>query len=182
MLLYVLHYLQARSRKKLTVIQPASTLENLSRLAAKPGVQSTLILSKTDGSIIRSTGLLATSSISPEEPQDITGNGNAHNRSRDLNASQDSSDGKSQSTKGNTAEDVARMVFAFVTAANDFAGSMDTADAVKLLRLRTRKNEIVVVPGKASTLPLWIPYFEWRLSPCLDPKFLLVVFHNTPPA
>ena len=42
------------------------------------------------------------------------------------------------------------MVFSFVNAAKVFAEGMDTADEVKLLRMRTRKNEIVVVPGKPS--------------------------------
>ncbi|KAK4696950.1 dynein light chain roadblock-type, partial [Lecanoromycetidae sp. Uapishka_2] len=142
---------------------PAATLENLSRLASKPGVQSTLILSKSDGSIIRSTGLLASSPMKPpqtlavgkgniqsgsSEPAEAVSNGSAHPDSSDI-------------TKGNTAEEVARMVFEFVAASRTFTETMDKSDEVKLLRLRTRKNEIVIVP---------------------DPKFLLVVIHDTPPA
>lgn len=53
-------------------------------------------------------------------------------------------------TKGNTAEDVARMVFAFVAASKGFAEGMDKSDEVKLLRLRTRKTEIVIVPGRSN--------------------------------
>ena len=49
--------------------------------------------------------------------------------------------------EGNSAEDIARMVFAFVAGATVVAEGMDKSDEVKLLRLRTRKNEIVIVPG-----------------------------------
>ncbi len=131
--------------------QPAATLENLSRLASKPGVQSTLILSKSDGSIIRSTGLLSTSSSSPlYDP--IVGNGT------DSNGAGEPTEGTSSqgeyasntdvSIRGNSAEDVARMVFAFVAGAKAFTEGMDKSDELKLLRLRTRKNEIVIVPGR----------------------------------
>ena len=49
----------------------------------------------------------------------------------------------------NTAEDIARMVFAFAAEAKTFTEGIDESDEVKLLRLRTRKNEIVIVPGKS---------------------------------
>ena len=51
--------------------------------------------------------------------------------------------------KGNTAEDIAHMVFAFAAEAKTFTESIDESDEVKLLRLRTRKNEIVIVPGRS---------------------------------
>ena len=51
--------------------------------------------------------------------------------------------------KGNNAEDIARMVFAFAAEAKTFIEGIDELDEVKLLRLRTRKNEIVIVPGKS---------------------------------
>ncbi|KAL2042704.1 hypothetical protein N7G274_004463 [Stereocaulon virgatum] len=145
---------------------PAATLENLSRLASKPGVQSTLILSKTDGSIIRSTGLLASASPSPS-PSENPNLGDSMNQNNTGEAADAIRDGSSYpdngdiEAKGRTAEEVARMVFAFVAGAKAFTEGMDKSDEVKLLRLRTRKNEIVIVP---------------------DPKFLLVVIHDTPPA
>ena len=49
--------------------------------------------------------------------------------------------------KNNNAEDIARMVFAFVSGAYAFTEGMDESDEVRLLRLRTRKYEIVIVPG-----------------------------------
>ena len=51
--------------------------------------------------------------------------------------------------KGNAAEDIARMVFIFAAEAKSFTEGIDESDEVKLLRLRTRKNEIVIVPGKS---------------------------------
>lgn len=57
--------------------------------------------------------------------------------------------------KGHKAEDIARMVFAFVAGAKAFTEGMDTSDEVKLLRLRTRKTEIVIVPGMFYTAFHW---------------------------
>lgn len=136
--------------------KPAATLENLSRLATKPGVQSTLILSKSDGSIIRSTGLLASSPASSPSTQDPpVGNGNGQSGSEEAadairGRNEYSGNGKVEA-KGNTAEEIARMVFAFVAGAKAFTECMDKSDEVKLLRLRTRKNEIVIVPGKVAS-------------------------------
>ena len=53
--------------------------------------------------------------------------------------------------KGNSAEDIARMAFTFAAGAKAFTEGMDESDEVKLLRLRTRKNEIVIVPGMSFT-------------------------------
>ena len=52
-------------------------------------------------------------------------------------------------SKRESAHEVARMVYTFVASANVFTEEMDKSDEVKLLRLRTRKNEIVIVPGRA---------------------------------
>lgn len=50
------------------------------------------------------------------------------------------------------AEDIASMVWSFITAAGSLVEGLDKEDEVKLLRLRTKKNELVIVPGKSSTL------------------------------
>ncbi|KAI4128253.1 MAG: hypothetical protein LQ338_002830 [Usnochroma carphineum] len=130
---------------------PTSTLENLARLAAKPGVQSTLVLSKSDGSIIRSTGLLASSAgITPAEAP-VTGIGLDQGSGYSSIPSLDHGEGLGEQSEGKdtwkSAEHIAGMVFAFLAAANGFAGGMETGDDAKLLRMRTRKNEIVIVPG-----------------------------------
>jgi len=52
------------------------------------------------------------------------------------------------------AEDVARLVWKlFSTAGETVDEMMGTEDEVKLLRLRTKRNELVIVPG------------EWRVRP-----------------
>ena len=42
------------------------------------------------------------------------------------------------------------MAYDFVRHASSFAIGMQDEDDVQLLRLRTRKNEIVIVPGKLT--------------------------------
>ena len=137
-------------------LQSADTLENLSRLASKPGVQSTLLLSKSDHSIISSSGLLANSASSGS--QDLTvGGGKNQDGSEDLAGELivgggEYSGNMNVEAKGNSAREVATMVFAFVANAQNFAEGMDRSDEVKLLRLRTRKNEIVIYPGSNFSL------------------------------
>lgn len=172
--------------------QPASTLDNLTRLASKPGVQSTLIISKADGSVIRSTGLLS-SSPSPSALSNITSSvsgtfptsrgpdsgpdgdlaNETHNEVGDYG---DQGEGGAQ-----TAEDVAKRVYSFVSAAGGLVEGLNKGDEVKLLRLRTKKNELVIVPG--SSCSSRISEAMRILIRCLtDVKFLLVVIHDTPPA
>lgn len=65
----------------------------------------------------------------------------------------------------------------FVEAAAEMVDKLDGDDELRLLRLRTRKNELVIVPSKE---------LEGRQIPrtgsdkSLDAKFLLVVIHDTP--
>lgn len=47
-----------------------------------------------------------------------------------------------------SAEDVASMVWSFISAASSLVEGLDKEDEVKLLRLRTKKNELVIVPGE----------------------------------
>ena len=47
-----------------------------------------------------------------------------------------------------SAEDVASMVWAFISAAGTLVEGLDKEDEVKLLRLRTKKNELVIIPGE----------------------------------
>lgn len=200
----------------------------LSHLTSRPGVQSTLILSRKDGSIIQSTGLLAAASVS-------LGAGNTINTdstenvaapvvvpaSSDLTSPAPSSShqdspatlnattnataspqnqNKEQSYKPSQAETLAAHIFAFMTSASGLAlslsgsgstGSEDIGfesrsrsaingiqdsgtatptekrpddtmggrsnereedDEIKLLRLRTKKHEIVVVPDRKYLL------------------------------
>lgn len=81
-----------------------------------------------------------------------------------------------------SAEEVAKLVWKFFGAAGETAEEMmGVEDEVKLLRLRTRRNELVIVPG----MPFHWPARELRWKYAnqeKDAKFLLVVIHSTPPA
>ena len=47
-----------------------------------------------------------------------------------------------------SAEDVARLVFKFVEAAGSLVDGLDKDEEVRLLRVRTRKNELLIVPSR----------------------------------
>ncbi|KAL8693874.1 MAG: hypothetical protein Q9218_001383 [Villophora microphyllina] len=134
-------------------LPPTTTPESLSRLAAKPGVKSTLILSKSDGSIIKSTGFLASPATQDPSAPALAGNG--------FNHSSPLSDDNVDRGTSKSAEHVASMVFKFVAVANELAVGLEEGDDARLLRMRTKKSEIVIA---------------------LDPKFLSVVIHDAPPA
>ena len=51
--------------------------------------------------------------------------------------------------EGRDAESVAKMVFTFVSSATGLVTELDGGNDVQLLRLRTRKYEMVIVPGKS---------------------------------
>lgn len=101
-----------------------------------------MILSKTDGTVIQSTGLLEAADTSIQEADQP---GVANRASTDDAPSK----GAASVGQGHTAEDVARMVFAFVSAAKQFTDGLYSADEVKLLRMRMTRNEIVIVPGRS---------------------------------
>lgn len=157
-------------------------MDNLSRLAAKPGVQSTLILSKTDGSIIRTGGLLAGSSppvlLSSSRPASSSSGGAAAAATTTTIAGNNAAasghaDGThaeayyevdaNENSSEKQAEDVAKMVFSFVSGAGGFVQGMDKGDELKLLRIRTRKSEIVIVPGRSVSFSMFL-LFGWSLG------------------
>ncbi|KAJ9381988.1 hypothetical protein DTO063F5_5953 [Paecilomyces variotii] len=175
----------------------------LTHLTSRPGVQSTLILSRKDGSIIQCTGLLAASSN-----QTAPGSrGNAVETSAPPSSSSSeptpSTDATSSTATNQTppykpshAEALAAHIHAFVTSASALSTSLshpasatgtengygsrslttnaydetsansigsrdddaegenhkEDEDEVKLLRLRTKKHEIVVVPDRKYLL------------------------------
>ncbi|MCJ1368658.1 hypothetical protein MMC16_007803 [Acarospora aff. strigata] len=146
----------------------------LTRLASKPGVQSTLVLSRKDGSIISTSGLISQPSmLSPSPTSTASMTGAASPNSGSLAGPADTETGVTESMnisdegrgvgsigmKG--AEQTARMIWAFVQAAGGLVIGLDPEEEVKLLRLRTKQQELVIVP---------------------DSNFLLVVIHDTPRA
>lgn len=52
-----------------------------------------------------------------------------------------------------SAEDIASAVWKFLEAAGSLAAQWEKDDDVKLLRLRTKKNELVIVPGTFDSFP-----------------------------
>ncbi|KAF2237809.1 hypothetical protein EV356DRAFT_529727 [Viridothelium virens] len=132
---------------------PDDTLALLTRLSQKPGVQSTLVLSRDTGAIVRTSGLTSNS---------ISANPNSTQPSSSEDSTELLSNGAGRQATGiHSAEDVARLVYHFVGAAGSMIHELDESDEAKLVRVRTKKNELVIVP---------------------DAKFLLVVIHETPPA
>ncbi|KAI2715121.1 hypothetical protein CBS147332_4775 [Penicillium roqueforti] len=176
----------------------------LSHLTSRPGVQSTLILSRKDGSIIQSTGQLA--QMTEENGGSRTAQiPSATTDPTALSAAQPTepsptSPAVSQPYQPSQAETLAAHIFAFVSSAEalgvslsrptptvqrpsdshwddnyDYGNEAGTAreedrdgddldrdedGEVKLLRMRTKKHEIVVVP---------------------DRKYLLCVVHDASP-
>ncbi|TKA81863.1 hypothetical protein B0A55_01581 [Friedmanniomyces simplex] len=127
----------------------AETEALLARLSQRPGVQSTLILSRSTGAIVRSSGLITAEDL---EQDDTAAAAPPTTNSGETNGA----DGNDAATPGRKARATPRTsVGALVEELN---GGNDEA---RLLRVRTKRNEIVVVP---------------------DAKFLAVVIHDTPPA
>jgi dynein light chain roadblock-type len=129
---------------------PEESLALLARLSSKPGVQSTLVLARTDGAIIRSEGLLARSRKGLESSAEAGSQVNGSNRDSvgpGMGRVQDSTE--DSTTK--TGEDIARAVWKYVQATEGLVEDMDDEDELRLLRVRTKKNELVVVPSKPKT-------------------------------
>jgi dynein light chain roadblock-type len=95
-------------------------------------------LSRENGAIVRTSGLISKStSANPNSTLPASGE----------SAPDSLSNGKRESGI-QSAEDVASMVWSFLGAAGSLVDGLDKEDEVKLLRLRTKKNELVIVPGK----------------------------------
>ncbi|KAH8811474.1 hypothetical protein F5884DRAFT_854822 [Xylogone sp. PMI_703] len=129
--------------------------ETLNRLSKKDGVQTAIALDRTTGAILRTTGQFTVSNSSRSASQ-APGNGAAGS----LNLDDSTSNSNGSETRGGI-EELAAMVWNFVNSAGELVQGLDSEDEVKLLRLRTRKQELVIVP---------------------DAKYLLVVVHDTSPA
>lgn len=144
-------------------------LESLGRLSKKSGVLATIVLDRTSGAILTTTG-----SISPSRTSTVAANSlvvnETSNTSNDVTGGSEDVGGIGQ---------MASMVWNFVRSSAGLVQGLDAEvifiscelinywinrscqDEVKLLRLRTKKYELVIVP---------------------DSKYLLVVVHETPSA
>ncbi|KAK4214077.1 hypothetical protein QBC37DRAFT_440391 [Rhypophila decipiens] len=124
--------------------------ETLGRLSKKPGVKATIVLDRVSGSILKTSGQVASIRKTNSSNQTV-GSGSFSNN--------DTAAPGSSLDQG--VEELASMVWNFVSSAGDLVQGIDTEDELKLLRLRTKKQELVIVP---------------------DAKYLLIVVHDTPPA
>ncbi|RFU32618.1 hypothetical protein B7463_g3743, partial [Scytalidium lignicola] len=127
--------------------------ETLNRLSKKDGVQAAIVLDRSTGAILRTTGEYTISNASPSASQAPNGGPGGLNL--------EDNTGSSNGTETRGVEALAAMVWSFVNSAGELVQGLDGEDEVKLLRLRTRKQELVIVP---------------------DAKYLLVVVHDTSPA
>lgn len=140
----------------------------LARLSQRPGVQSTLILSRDTGAIVRFSGLVTAEELGEDSSAPANGT---------------YADGEVKKKGTRNAEEVAALVYAFVKGAGAMVEELNgESDEAKLVRVRTKKNEVVIVPG------MWrlgdsLVVCEWMWANWMaDAKFLLVVIHDTPPA
>lgn len=119
---------------------PSEETQNLlARLSQRPGVQSTLILARDTGAIVRASGLIT--------PEEIGEDGTAPTNGTYVNGT----DGEVKQKGTRKAEEVARLVYKFVKSAGSMIEELNGEnDEAKLLRVRTKKNELVVVPGRIA--------------------------------
>lgn len=123
----------------------------LARLSKKEGVQATIAIDQNTGLILKKTGDISISNGAGTRPPTAS---NAASNGLDDSASKEPDE-----VRG--IEEMAMMVWKFVQAAGGLVQGLDSEDEVRLLRLRTKKHELVIVP---------------------DSKYLLVVVHETPAA
>ncbi|KAJ0123360.1 hypothetical protein J7T55_011825 [Diaporthe amygdali] len=141
--------------------------ETLSRLSKKPGVKATIALDRASGAILKTAGQISSlrTSKSQQQQQDSQSTAAAASSlsasTSDVPASSGSAVAAGTSSETQGAEELASMVWAFVNSAGGLVHGLDTEDELKLLRVRTKKQELVIVP---------------------DAKYLLIVIHETPAA
>ncbi|KAF6807817.1 hypothetical protein CSOJ01_07939, partial [Colletotrichum sojae] len=130
--------------------------ETLSRLSKKPAVKAVVILDRATGAILRTTGQLSFNATALPSSGSFSGEGAAAQQQQ-----QQQQNGESEGEQLQGLEDFAAKVWNWVNASGTLVLDLDVEDELKLLRLRTKKQELVIVP---------------------DPKYLLIVVHDTPPA
>ena len=90
---------------------------------------------------MRSSGLIASPTAASLQPAPA----DSHGINQDGQPFTEAAEGEGKALT--RAEEVAGMVWNFVGAAGTLATGLSQEDDVKLLRLRTKKNELVIVPG-----------------------------------
>lgn len=114
---------------------------------------STLILSRTNGAVVRASGLISAAQPDPDgtTTQDIASTAPSVNGNGAENGDREQRGGKSVGLK--SAQDVAKLVWRLFGGAGEVVDDMmGVEDEVRLLRLRTKRNEIVIVPGRWASI------------------------------
>ncbi|PNP42186.1 hypothetical protein TGAM01_v202413 [Trichoderma gamsii] len=122
--------------------------EKLGRLVRKPGVKASMVLDRASGAILKTSGQV-----------DALQTAKARNASTAASFSNDAPAAEEGESQG--IEEFAEMIWNFVNSSGQLVQDVDEEDELKLLRLRTKRQEIVIVP---------------------DLKYLLIVIHDTQPA
>ncbi|KAK7756601.1 hypothetical protein SLS62_001438 [Diatrype stigma] len=174
--------------KSLPSANAESIEEALRRLSKKPGVKAWLMLDRSTGAVLKTNGRIASvrparggnsSSSSSSNNNNNDGNGGSNNNNNTNNNGNGNGNGNDSNNGGTTpfpsdanaggggantetqaAQELAAMIWSFLGTAGGLVGEVDADDELKLLRLRTKKQEFVVVP---------------------EHKYLMVVIHDTPP-
>ncbi|KAI1813168.1 hypothetical protein GGS20DRAFT_554716 [Poronia punctata] len=145
--------------KNMGTVNIESMEEALRRLSKKPGVKGWLMLDRSNGAVLKTNGQIAT--IRPAKSTSNTdNNGASPSLPMPTGASFSADVNTNTNNETQAAQELASMVWSFMSSAGSLVGEIDAEDELKLLRLRTRKQEFVIVP---------------------EPKYLLVVIHDTPP-
>ena len=128
-----------------------STQALLARLSQRPGVQSTLILSRDTGAIVRSSGLVTAEELAEDGTAPTTTTTTTTTTMTAVNG-ENSTNGEVAKKKGTRqAEEVAGLVWNFMKASGAMVEELNgEGDESKLVRVRTKRNELVVVPGRLS--------------------------------
>ncbi|KAK4043762.1 hypothetical protein C8A01DRAFT_32080 [Parachaetomium inaequale] len=127
---------------------PDALDETLGRLSKKAGVRAAIALDRASGAILKTSGQVGSIRTTKTSGSSVPAVGPFANN-----------EGNANSTNHDQgAEELASMVWNFVSTAGSLVQELDTEDEVKLLRLRTKKQEFVIVP---------------------DAKYLLIVVHDT---
>ncbi|KAK7917125.1 hypothetical protein PG985_010733 [Apiospora marii] len=147
----------------LSPVKPATTTDTmedaLHRLSKKPGVKAWIMLDRTSGAVIKTNGQIA--AIRPARSANSTTNSatSLPTPTGGSFSAETTTGGADNETQA--AQELGSMVWGFLSTAGTLVQEMDTEDELKLLRLRTKKQELVIVP---------------------ELKYILVVVHDTPPA
>lgn len=96
---------------------------------------------------MQSTGLAVGLSQRPDSPNQTRSQQNDADQQTTPQRSDIEYAGSEQINR-KTAEDIARRVFALVSSSHELAHAMDEGSDVQLLRMRSQRREVVIVPGQ----------------------------------